>query len=186
MSQQFVGNHCAGGSARACREHWGQVATIPPPPSPSRKSSLWYWSRFFLKETRDRFFLLSMPGCKGTDAKGHFCFSPGDWSSSLRGIDQPEITSLILLCDLRWTCMARRRLRCRSPRWTGSPHARWRPARTKKSKSASGRKVRGSGRDHPDPVGRGQVNHHHRTCSGPQHSLPSRSLTFLSCFDMVF
>ena len=41
----------------------------------------------FLKEIRDRFFLLSMPGCKGTDAKGHFCFSTGDWASSLRGID---------------------------------------------------------------------------------------------------
>ena len=49
MSQQFEGNHCAGGSACACREHWGQVATIPPPSSPSRKSSLGYWSRFLKK-----------------------------------------------------------------------------------------------------------------------------------------
>ena len=119
-----------------------------------------------------------------------YLFRIEQWQSSAQIVNMctsKYFSHRCFICDLRWTCMARRRLRCRSPRWTGSPHARWRPARTKKkSESASGRKVRGSGRDHPDPVGRGQVNHHHRTCSGPQPSLASRSLTFLSCFNMFF
>ena len=109
------------------REHWRQMASLPPTSSPAGKSSFGYWGGL-LNVQRHGQMWNQTPGCESTDSKGHLYAGSWDWPSPFRSeFNEMSKKSNQQISNLsRSTCTARRRLKCPSPPWTGFHPARYR------------------------------------------------------------
>ena len=81
---KVVKKELEGSSACLWREHWREMASLPPSPSPPWKSPFRYWGGLLNIESYILVQHCEIQGCEGTDSKGHIYAGSGDWSAPIR------------------------------------------------------------------------------------------------------
>ena len=178
-----------GSSEGVWREHWREMASLPPSSSPPGESSFRYWGSL-LDILKHIWMQLKCQVARAQTPKDISVLAqeigllPSEVSEGAFGFHVTELLS-------RLTCTARRRPRCLFPPWTGSHRVRW-GAPTDDLENhglyilVAGWQVCGGCRYHSNSTGRGQVHHHHWTCPGRLFFLPHCWSMTTSSFNMDF